>query len=696
MKQGLRERAPDLARLPLKLNLHAVSLAEGMRAALSVAAIMAAAEGLGLPVLREAALGALLTCLCDPGGPIRRRVPVLTGFMIAGALITAAGGLARGLGVAPALAFGGIGLFCLSFLRVYGQAQQQLGGLLGVVLILSLDRPLPSLEEAGPLALGFAGGAAWATLLTLVIWPIYPFAQARKAVAASYGALADLVADVHRLIREANVPQDAWELHARVHRRAVRDALETARATVLDTLRARGAASPRASQSLIRLEAADQIAGALLALSDVLERGSPQEIDAGQRFLRRLRPLLRELSRVIASEGVPMTARYDRTLAAMERGVAALPPDDRLRIAIDRIIERLRIALTLSTPENFLPGVNPAGPPIPILQRLLAAPQANLSWKSPALRHVLRVAVMGTLALAFGIGWASTYAHWLTITVVATMQPNFALTFARSVERVGGTIAGGIVAALVGAICTTPLEIAGAMFPLALIALTVRAVSFGLFMVALTPLVVLLVEVGHPGATEWTIVGMRAGLTAIGGILAVAASYLLWPEPQEAALSRAVSTAIAAHRSYADAQFARLLGEQAPAAVSRARRTAGQASNALETALNQTLIGMHRGRHATLEAVLALDATLRRLAGRISAASLDQDLISGLPRDGLSAWRAWIVQSLDVLAAGGNALAPRPDGTGTDSLRRIARQIELMAGTMEQIPGSSIQADRNA
>ena len=67
------------------------------------------------------------------------------------------------------------------------------------------------------------------------------------------------------------------------------------------------------------------------------------------------------------------------------------------------------------------------------------------------------------------------------------------------------------------------------MFPLAMLALAVRAVSFGLFMAALTPLVVLLVETGAPDTGEWRIAVARAALTTLGGIIAVAAGFLLWP-----------------------------------------------------------------------------------------------------------------------------------------------------------------------
>jgi len=97
------------------------------------------------------------------------------------------------------------------------------------------------------------------------------------------------------------------------------------------------------------------------------------------------------------------------------------------------------------------------------------------------------------------------------------------------VERIGGTVLGGIAAALIALVCTTPLAIAAAMFPLAILAFAVRAVSFGAFMACLTPLVVLLTEFSRPGDGELTIAIARAAYTAAGGVLAVAGCILLWP-----------------------------------------------------------------------------------------------------------------------------------------------------------------------
>ena len=69
-------------------------------------------------------------------------------------------GLIRGLGPIVALPIGVLALFAASFARVYGQAAQQSGTLLCMVIILSLDRPL-SLPEAAQTAASFTLGALW-------------------------------------------------------------------------------------------------------------------------------------------------------------------------------------------------------------------------------------------------------------------------------------------------------------------------------------------------------------------------------------------------------------------------------------------------------------------------------------------------------------------------------------------------------
>jgi uncharacterized membrane protein YccC len=678
-------RAPDLARLPIVINIGAISVAEGMRAGLSVAVIIALNEYLTFAPLREAALAALLTCICDPGGPIRRRVPVLLGFALTGAAVTALYGLLREFGPAVALPLGIFGLFCSSFARIYGQAPQQLGALLATVQILSLDRGIPDVADAGIRAAAFVGGALWAILLTLVLWRIYPFLPARRAVAEAYRRLSELVRDLHALVQMPAITDVAWEAHARIHRRATREAIEAARTAVMDTLRARGAASDRAAQAVIRLETADQIFGGLIGLSDLLEHSTIAERRIAGRLLRRMRPVILTLGQVVVSDDPAAHRRINRAIDAMVADQVGFAPDSALRGVIERITERLRIAHVLAVPANLTPGADVQGRRPPIWPQVIRPLRANLSWKSPALRHALRSALTAALPLALTMVWFTPYDHWFTITVVATMQPYFSLTYTRAVERIVGTALGGAIAAMVGLVCTTPVSILAAMFLLSVAAFSIRAVSFGLFMLALTPLVVLLVETGAPDTHDWVIAAARAGLTTIGGLVAVGANFLLWPSREPDLVAPEVKNTIATHGAYAEAIFSVLLGETTEAQLGQVRRAAGVSSNALEALITRALLEPGDQHKDALEAAMVVDAALRRCAGRLAAVQHDPGLAGRMSRETLRIWRDWVTESMRRLAAGGTVLPPRPDAAQADALARIARQIELMAGAMERL-----------
>lgn len=685
-------RASDAAGLPqgilplVAVDLTRVSIAEGVRAALSTAAIVALNEWLDFPPLMEAALAALFTCLCDPGGPIRRRLPTILCFGVLGALITMGYGVLRNMPLGIVVPVVCAGIFCTLFVRIFGQAAQQVGNLLTVVQVLGLIRTIHDARTALELGGAFWGGSLWAALLTLVIWRVHPFLPARRAVAQAYRALAALAADLGAVLRQGAAEEAVWDAHARAYRRPVREAIERAREAVLATVRARGPVSSRAAQTAIRLEAAEQMFGVLVGLSDLLaERRDPATDAAAERLLRLLRPLLILIAHGIETDAIERLPRLERAAAGIAAAGEVAPA---LRAAAEALGERLRVVATLAAPEGWMPGTE-AGAPLRLAWRgVIARARANLDRQSEVLRHALRAAVAAAPALAVTLHWPTSYGHWLTIMLVMTMQPYVAITFARALERVAGTLAGGLIAAGLAAVCTTPIAIALALFPLAVLAFALRPASFGLFMACLTPLVVLLSELGRPGESELTIAAMRALYVLVGSGLAVLAVLLLWPswEREPGRLKRELRAAILAHAAYAEAEIGALLGETPETAVARARRAAGIASNNLESSLHRALLEPG-GAAAAPAAVLAVDAALRRMAGRVSALQLE----SG-PRpdpDGWRAWRGWIGAVARRLADGDTALPPRPalpkDDPLAEALARIARQMEVSAGAMQRL-----------
>ena len=665
----------DLGHLPLSLDFRAVSIAEGVRAALAVAVVVTVTEWLGIPALASVGLGSLLTCLCDPGGPIRRRLPALFSFAILGSLTILLFSLLRAEGVLPAAIGGAVWVFGTMYARAWGPVAMQIGNLLTVVAILALDRG-EDLATAAELAGLFGAGSLWALLLSLVIWRLHPFLPARTAVADVYRRIGTLAADLSDQV--AGVAKPDWTAHARGHRRYVRDGLEVARGELLDILRSRGQGGPRGNALLIQIEAADQIFGAVIALSDILEHGDAAVSQAARPILPALRLALAGISDGILTdhaEDAAHRAMFLRLFGEIERAGQTGPLAEVTR----SLVSVLRVAALMTTPEGRTVEGASRSDRMPVLTRLAGPLRANLQWSSASLRHAARATAVALPALLITLPVGAVYAHWLTITLILTLQPFFAVTWQRALERIGGTVLGGFVAALLSIFVHSPTLIAVFLFPLAIIAFAVRRVSYGLFMAALTPLIVLLSELGQPGTGEIAIALYRAGYTLAGGAMAVAGGLLLWPSWEPARVRGDLLTAIAAHAAYADAELATLMGEAPTGSADTARRAAGLASNNLEATLSRALQEPGHASDRELQVAMVADAALRRVAGRLAALQHAPGLAGSAE---IQAWRTWLSASFAALKTRAALPAPVPADPGNGPLGQIARQVALIDGAM--------------
>jgi uncharacterized membrane protein YccC len=224
------------------------------------------------------------------------------------------------------------------------------------------------------------------------------------------------------------------------------------------------------------------------------------------------------------------------------------------------------------------------------------------------------------------------------------------------------------------------------MFPLATITLAGRALSYGLFVTWLTPLVVLLVDVNQPGSSEWLVAGIRLLFTVVGGAVIMAGCFLLWPDFAPQDLAKETREAIAAVGCYAVSALSSLMGEVPVNRVDPARREAGIALNSLEAAISRTLLDPRAAKQLQLQSATLIDAALRRCTGRLTAMVLDPATKQALPQSGWRAWRDWIAQSGTTLAAGSPRLLTWPTPS-VESVARIARQFEIIAGALERSPG---------
>ncbi|APH53640.1 Integral membrane protein [Granulibacter bethesdensis] len=691
-----------LGRLSLSMDPWAISVAEGLRAAFATAPLVAADAWFNQPLLLEAALGALLSCYCDPGGPTKQRIRPLTIFGLLGALITFLLGI-----LAPwpemSIPAAGIIIFMTSFARIYGLSAQSVGNLLGVVVALCMGHAAMPDHDASvtgwPGAIAFLGGSLWTQMIALGVWNIRPFTPAKRAVSAVFSSLADLVAGMEGMLsRHSPTDRDhaeLWARIARISRARTRDHIERARNLLIDMRHRRGVGSELGAVLLARLEAADQIFGALIAMSDILETGDSAGSSTGRNaqaavFLRRMRPVLSALSRYMSQNTPLPEQRLSRIIPALTRGRAET--DGALAALEDIIQDRLRIIIAVQSTPASLPGED--RPRTWGFDAIKAPLTANLVWSSAVLRHATRTALLVMLALTACTIQPAPYQQWLIITLIVTLQPHYAMTMQRTFERVAGTLAGGALAGVLTFLIHGPLETAMALFPLAILALSLRPASYALFVMFLTPMIVLLTQYEQGSENDLLIAVMRALFTVIGGLLALVGNLLLWPSWEPGRLQSALRNCIKAHARYADIALSALIGEAPQEAAHQARRQAGLTSNNLEASLSRALLEPRRSTIATwIKPVMLADTALRRIAGRLSVLHLaNTDTID---REKLIIWKDWIATAFAYIearldAANGLAfplteLPPRPEiteGAGSlqEALRRIAGQLELMAG----------------
>jgi len=677
---SLGQPGADLARLPIGLDLRSIQISEGVRAGFAFGAVFLLDALVHWPPLVSMAFAANLACFCDTGGPVRVRLRVLTAFSLIGGLLWGGLGLIRPLGLPLVVPVACAVIFACTYIRVWSIQAQAAGNVLVVVLCIALDRALTP-AQAGLTAVMFAAGGLWATFLALVIWRLHPYRPAHRAVADVWRGLARLVGDLERLAALPEPETSAFDGHARAHRRGVRTAIETARTMILDLARSRERVSERIAQALLRLESAEQIFSHLIAITELLDSApSAEQRDAAKRFLRRLRPLLVVIARAIRDDANLDLARLEPALVRASEGLAAEPV---LAGLAERIVGRVRIGAKLSTPDGYRPGGLDEGGRLGWQARYLTPLVQNFTTASPNLRHAVRASVVAAPALAGTLSYGGTFAHWLVITLVLTMQPFYAATWQRALERIGGTVLGGVVGAVLAHYAATPLWQAALILVLSIVGFSARQISYGFFVTCLTPLVVLLVEVLEPGHSSWEIVGERAAFTVFGGLIAVGSCLVLWPIWEPDQVRRELRRALSAHTEFARAVLTPAPGAEREAMIATATRNAGLALNDLEAALSRALQQPRAGHHPEVEAAMVADATLRRISARLSVLRHTPDGAGPVA----AAWKAWIVETLAALGAEGGTLPERPGTPQGASYARLAAQVDLLTGTLR--PGQA-------
>jgi uncharacterized membrane protein YccC len=401
--------------------------------------------------------------------------------------------------------------FGAGMLVVLGPKAGDLGAITLVTLIVFGARRLSIPEALNSGLLAFGGGLLQ-TLLSVVAWPIKPYGPERRVIGNLYRALAR--AAISQAGAGAAPPATA----------AVVSAAESF--ALLDPK-----ASPEAARLIFLQNQAERIRLSLLTLRRLARRLDREPAT---------QPAAKALNQALQATATALRAIAECTELGLAPGSLTV-----LNSALDEFrnerwdaASQMEAALLRDAARHLeilagqMRAVARAGVPVSAIRltdpssrrdRLLA----NLSFRSGAFRHAVRLAVSVGLGVMLGRMLHVERTYWLPMTVAIVLKPDFVGTFSRGILRIAGTLAGLLVAT--AAVHLLPHGTVADIALLTLLSLLLRWVgpaNYGLLVIAISGIVVLLIAL--TGVNPNDAIVARAINTALGGAVALVA-YALWP-----------------------------------------------------------------------------------------------------------------------------------------------------------------------
>jgi uncharacterized membrane protein YccC len=560
------------------------------------------------------AIGGLTGAVIDTGGPYVARVKraVIAGVLggtaglVIGMLIHHRGWVA----VASLVVVAGVS----ALISRLGSTASVTGLQLLIFAVLGLG-PFGALRPWWHIALGYAGGVAWALLLLVPGWLLSPRSAEQSAVADAYRALAD---DLRAIGTDRTAKT----------RGAVTAALNTAYDTLLTARATAGGRSRRIAHLMAVLSASPRLSEAVITLRREGTRPPPL-----------VAATLDRLAEVIAAGGPspsgPLRRGPHLDAAPLDMLPAIPPPWSSSPGSLELRDALAALARTIAW--------TPATPPEPPQTRPRERAQAVLDTLLDQLRGG-RLAWTFTIRLMVCIGMAAVMSevlplqrsYWVVLTVAIVVKPDNGSVFARALQRGIGTIAGAVLGAVI--LAAVPYG-PWLLFPMAVLAAAQpygRLRNFGLGATFMTPVVVLLIDLLAPAG--WRLAEERLVDTLLGCAIVLLAGYVPWPGSWHSHLPRQFAATL---RDICRFMQAALLPDPDPAARGRGsqlRRTAYRALGDLQGEYQRAMsepAAVSRRASAWWPAIVALDeavdaATATGVAIRRDAPAPSPDAVQQL------------------------------------------------------------------
>ncbi|OUL30084.1 hypothetical protein BV378_04275 [Nostoc sp. RF31YmG] len=587
-----------------------------------------------------AVMAAMFVSMVDVGGAYRQKA---TAMMAATIGVTVALLLANlvssTLWLALPTTF--IVIFIAGLAGLYSSVAASVSLVISIMFVVSLARfaSFPDLSTVLLQCLLCLAGGIWAMALSLGLWVIRPYIPVMQAVANCYLSLSKFVELASQRVLNPEDLQD-WAQKFLQAQDTVTQDLTSARSTWASVWTGQRAMNLRGNQLLILIEDANQIINSVVAEVELLAIASQRPLFSGlQReiwqVMAELAIALQTLSEAITkSKSSVHLGDLDRTIEALEHQweilrsqvvnqTSDIHTDEysdlvnlrKIVTSLTKLTQQIHtdaeIVSDLSTGKRrsqIWREISPPAQPEPF--SFIDTLRNNLTFDSVLFRHALRLAVITTLAELLASVLQLPRGYWVTLTAVVALKPNFGGTSQTTVQRVLGTLLGGIIGIALVVLIKNPMAIAVCILLLVFAAMSVRPLSYSIFTIVLTPVIILLLNVLSAGG--WKIGVLRIVDSLAGGVLALLGSYLLFPRWERQQLPAQLEKTMRANLAYFQHVIANYLNSRQDAADSiNTLRHQAALENANAEAAAQRLFGEPRHVQGEVEPVMTLMIYIR-------------------------------------------------------------------------------------
>ena len=508
-------------------------------------------------------IGAMSVSLSDAPGPVQHQRNGMAATVLIGSVVTLVTGFARMNDIILGLEIGLFGFF-FSMFSVYNNRATSVGTAALLIMVLMLDRPFDAPGVVRESGLILAGGT-WYMLVSLLTSRLRPYRPAQQALGQC----------IHEIAKLLTIKADFYATHTRLdddYRRLVAQQVvvseqQDAVRELLFKSRQFMAESDNTSRLLVLtfsnvMDLYEQIVALYYDYAVIRERFGQSDGSVLATIAQLMRQVADELDHLgLAIQSiVPTRPPLDLapSLARLKRQIDALPDSDGSTLVLKKVLVNLRnlgqrvaaIQANLTTPIDTVPGEAPEYGRFVSHQTInYESFRDNLTLDSSAFRHSVRV------ALALLLGFVLTkflpyaqYSYWVLLTILVILKPAFSLTKQRNQERIIGTFVGGVI----GVLILTFIPNQTVHFVLLILFMigtySAQRVNYIVMVMCLTPFV--LIVFSFLGIGYLSVAGERLLDTLLGGLIAVAAGYGLFPNWESHQIGNAMRDALRANIGY--------------------------------------------------------------------------------------------------------------------------------------------------